>query len=293
MLTHSQEVPLKPVQKRAVARAVARRRQREQQQLEDSQKLHQQAEDQPERQKQELHPPQAEQHQQPGHKAEEDPTGAASSPPRLEGMQGSREGGGEVRCAAARSGERASSGAVAAAEPIRAPAGAVAPWETDCSAVQEALTALRCFVRGRSGRGGEGGPGVGDDDGLGGEGGEEGGGGTERGMRGGALWDIFRREDAGRLRDYVRRHAREFTHLENKPLEQVRGGSHLERTQSTSSLVPGMAGCARSFPSSVHLIGWLCCLASLQSPLPFLHLPRVPQLCNACCACTRCGLVCR
>lgn len=38
---------------------------------------------------------------------------------------------------------------------------------------------------------------------------------------GGALWDIFRREDSDKLQDYLRTHAREFRHVNCNPVKQV------------------------------------------------------------------------
>lgn len=38
---------------------------------------------------------------------------------------------------------------------------------------------------------------------------------------GGALWDIFRREDTGKLQEYLSKHHREFKHVDTLPVEQV------------------------------------------------------------------------
>ena len=53
--------------------------------------------------------------------------------------------------------------------------------------------------------------------------GEMGNGDTEelQNPKSGALWDIYRREDAFKLKEYLRRHFKEFRHTYCLPLKQV------------------------------------------------------------------------
>ncbi|KFK30675.1 hypothetical protein AALP_AA6G013500 [Arabis alpina] len=44
---------------------------------------------------------------------------------------------------------------------------------------------------------------------------------TSKAEHGGAVWDIFRREDAPKLIEYLKRHQHEFRHINNQPVESV------------------------------------------------------------------------
>lgn len=44
---------------------------------------------------------------------------------------------------------------------------------------------------------------------------------SSEGVHGGAVWDIFRREDVPKLIEYLERHKHEFRHFFNEPVESV------------------------------------------------------------------------
>lgn len=46
--------------------------------------------------------------------------------------------------------------------------------------------------------------------------------GDRDGIQGGAIWDIFRRQDVPKLEEYLRKHHKEFRHIYGCPVEQVR-----------------------------------------------------------------------